>query len=1856
MEEEDEIILNKINKKASGYDGKFKNNETISQKLQRNKNVVTPYALSNDFTRGERTKGNYDLTNSDYMSGYENPETQDLNELRSTRQGGWGELGAGTGRVVSKVGREILKTAGAVVGTAWGLAGNASDLVTGNDNTDLLKDAFDNSFIRAVDENFEKFNNAALPVYVSDAVTNGGFFDKVTSGEFWATEGADGAGYLISAFAPGAALKALGASNKLFGGLTKLTSMRYGKSLDVSRRALAQAGITVDKIDSFVIPAANTFFEAGAESKGVTDSMEARYSEFEETYPQRQLDKLKEVDARRQSGEISIDEANQLSDEISNTTARMDFDDQKSKAARNTFLTNLLILAGPNYIQSKILYGKNGATNLLNNVSRPNAIKQAGRRLGESFLTEGSEEVGQTSTEGRNAERGLRGELSDTFIEDVNPLTFGRDFIKSLGTTEGQVAGFLGGVLGAPISIVQGHRQDSKDKIKSDKLRGKIETTGLSLNDIHLPIYKTEIITNPETGEETEVYSQDAAGKKVLIPENVAKVKQALDLHEEVSKQYDDAVDKGDVEAIDRLKKYGEHELIMSFVSEDEMTIDALKEHLKVTMPTVNVDAKTATDNLKRQNEIIDKAKYLQKELVLFKDMSTSIIKLNNPKATPTQVQNFMNGLANEFIKETSEIYDNQNRLNELNKTKSNLEKFTTLESIENVNYDSSKNEPLYENVKVRVNPRLDLVNNKIKELKKELSDASSFLDYGIWNSKIVNGAFNEMINSDTKLEVATSPEVVQTADDVINAINSATTLDELNAIDRKNNPGFTPYYTAKKTELEAAKTTTTLQNINQELAGEENDELEAAENTELVKSYTKTSKVGNIELNPFTLEDAVVTEITKNSITLTDVATNESFTYEFEEDINDNNSADDIDPTKVSVIAAGTTHSDHKSVGYDNNNPSFADYLMEARDKTGDVVTFELNELNVSPEGKKAIDIIKDGTNIAGNRQLLIDTLPINFVYNNGQGKSWSAFKGPNAVKLRANIVDAIINGAKLSELKTVVTNQESASFNTKFENGKPVVNNPLEIDFIKTLDEKNPENKVTLYHVNAKGDLVIVSNNKLPLPTSIKSNLTTQKGQIFIVLKNPKGVNVPVKLNFSKLNATKASTLARLYSEILADQTVRSKNLISLKSSNVALFNEILSSFKDELVLLGNNPATINIGEVIQSLVHEDSMNDKAITFTTDIEGNSAILFDGTLYNNDNIDEFGVALQNKYHNVITIAKEKNANENLSFKNPIYLKYLFDNGIVSTNLNTDGFAFKQFTDTKAGDKSKNTGSELWISSVVESTGIKTPVTTTPTIKLSPVEKLRAEEQIKKDEIEKRRDDELKNNPPLFEIGHVSLDKIQFKYDTEQKQLYAEYDKLISPLLKAETKPTELQEIESKIIELINQRNNDRVVRKGITDSNKQLINLDELDSIFKTWNDANGLTELLLKRDELNDVNQKPEVKPVINKNSKIYFDSSEIKLFTKNSTEFNSINFERIVRADTRFEEDYIFDIQNALYNEKDGSKSVYSILQLPYLKNGRNQFTYAYVKNSSNKIFVDQNEEFLINAFSKLDLNNLSKVEIENKIQTTFKEYYKNMNDFALSLNENEVIDSNSKEYKDIVKEAGLNNRGIIQQLDFIEGKLNQTDNKYIIKYRPGNRPYLQRIDKISNNISIVSITKKGLIKSKITEYNKLVSDILSKRKEGQDSIKGPDYMLDKNGNLIQGENVIYTDEGIVVDGSLETFDMIKELISETIENNYDNILKSQKNVVSLPTITLTNTMNTPGTQDNLDYKKAFNNLKVEGDNLLLQEGLERTLNVAVKNAELFKTTNPSLVPKFEKIISETTTKLIELADTIKKQQKC
>jgi len=229
-----------------------------------------------------------------------------------------------------------------------------------------------------------------------------------------------------------------------------------------------------------------------------------------------------------------------------------------------------------------------------------------------------------------------------------------------------------------------------------------------------------------------------------------------------------------------------------------------------------------------------------------------------------------------------------------------------------------------------------------------------------------------------------------------------------------------------------------------------------------------------------------------------------------------------------------------------------------------------------------------------------------------------------------------------------------------------------------------------------------------------------------------------------------------------------------------------------------------------------------------------------------------------------------------------------------------------------------------------------------------------------------------------------------------------------------------------------------------------------------------------------------------------------------------------------------------------------------------------------------------------------------------------------------------------------------KGMLAKAKTTVNKINaKYDAEIVVLSQPQAQPVVKPI------ATTPQISKEDLVKQKVAEYRKLVSDILAKRQPDSETIKGPDYIMDANGNFSPSETVTYTDEGILVDGQLETYAMVESFIRETVENNWDNILKSQEKVVSLPkqNPTIVNKTDIPGTPENKDYKEAFKNLEVKGDDLLMQEKLEKSLNIAKKNVELFTTKgNQAMIAKFEAVVKASEEELLKLAEKVRQQQKC
>jgi len=1326
----------------------------------------------------------FSLSNQDYLSGNEDPYTykgglntsseDPFNELRSERQGVWDELTAGTGRVGSKIAREALITLGAIGGTAVGLLGQTEDLITGEDNTTFLSTAFNNSFIKAIDDNFDKFNEENLPVYVSDSIKNGGFFDKVTSGEFYATEGADGLGYMVSAFGPGLAAKALGLGNKIFRAGVGVNKVLFGGNVRKARKAMGI--MNANKIDEMVIPAFNTWFEAGAEGKGVENTLNTpenikKYNENNFGTKQHQAAtnaKLKDLDLQRQQGKIDIDQYNQLSA----TAAEDSLEEMRQKhvadAVTNTVIKNAAILAGPNYIQAKILFGKNGATNLANKVATQaidSGEKTSGKflgkafeavttgktgkglkRIGEGFVREGGEEVAQTSIEHRNVEDALKGNIGKSMINDYALDTFTKDFLHSVTTTEGQVAGFLGGILAAPISVFQGAKQDVRDQTKEAKLIQKIRTAGTSLNDLNLPIYETRISKNPETGEEFEETVMDENGP-VQNKENIVKVGKAIKHHEELSKIYDKAVKEGDTETVENVKKLAEHDLIMNFINEDEMSLDALKQHLETIMPVNTEDKSKNNTNQKRTSDLIEKAKYLQKELVFFRDMSTSIIKIDDKTANKKEVESFMENLGRDFLKETSRAYDLNQALKKNEKAKAHLENQTRITEIPNPNYIEGVSHEMDKTVKTRINPRLDLVNKNIQRINEELDGIDKRLNKDIWDPKLINSTFKAQKNSDKKLQEELAPESVLKKDAKIAEVEKAKTREEVEAIDTEDEPVATTKKVNKQAVLtqkekeerdaelekeEALKAEeeeldvdlgNALSELEEELAGQE-DVVEITEEVgeEIIEEQAETvveveepikKKGGRPKKikDPITDETLEVVSSDKNAIKVK-TEEGEIKQYPVKKEPG-NGKAEDVVIEDPSPVLKGTSNSSSKTPGVatDEDAAAYISYMMEPRDKAGDKVSFSLNTINLEGSWKDAYDLynkkLKEGFSKISKeeRELLIKFLPLKTVFNNTNAAARVNNSRPGDLMLRESVVNALQEGLSLNQIFTEVENQEVPDFNSDVdENGKPAINNVL--DFYDFKNIKNITNEVPLYHINVLGEKIRVSNASASFKFRDGSVSPGLSGEIFVVIKSPKGHNVPVKLNTNKLTHIQAKGVSTIYKMILDDPGLKR---LSLPEKTGKEIDELYKSLSKEISILGKDLNTITFGQLLDFLVKEDSKHGREITYNTSAQDRNEriVSFMGIEYSLNNIEEvesFAKELElNKKHNVITIADE--SNPKVHFQNNEYLKYLFENKIVSSDLSTkEGERqFHQATYFKQGI----TGSELWIKSTVSKPEVK---------------------------------------------------------------------------------------------------------------------------------------------------------------------------------------------------------------------------------------------------------------------------------------------------------------------------------------------------------------------------------------------------------------------------------------------------------------------------------------------------------------------------------------------------------------------
>lgn len=749
--------------------------------------------------RGENTgygKSVYDKTLNWDADVDPNDIKGSINEHRYNEQSGWTQMAAGIARVGTKAATEVLKMPGYLGGAVAAI---------GAEKNQGWDTAVNNWWIKGLNNFNETINEEALPVYVGKAIKEGNLWDNISSTSFWATEGADGAGFIASMFVPGAIFKSIGLGEKIMGATAKTLELASGEQkVSNAVRMLSKLGIrTPEQFDVAGTAIANTLAESAAEAGGAIDNFDKTKDQFFENYSNIKLAELKEIDDRRKRGEIDVNEANRLSQEINNKSPEDAFNEQKGRLGRNIFLSNLAILAVPNLVQSKMIWGKAGAKALNAEVpSLLGKIANRGKNVGKAVVSEGFvEEASQSTVENLFTDKAKRGELGSSGItNDFNLGELGREYINTVSSTDGQKAIFLGGFFGGTMGAYQGAKQDIQDRKVSNTLLGLAKNGVNHFNSV----VEKDVYQRDENGNIIYNYNN----KPQYDPVKVKEMASSLNSIEQMSDEFNEAVEKGDDDAVKRIKNQAVNELITPFISQGEVGLQALRQHLNETSKAEDIQANDKNkDSQKFIESTMKKAADMQKRYETYKGFSKPLINLKNDSAEKNDFIDYYNSLADLYVAKEGERHDIKEDLKDLNSKKTELlRQLDNDESISrklNENYVEGVTEELYKNVKNYDDPRLQLLQDKITEQEKNLKEVDELIDKDLWDPKKVNESFDVFVKD--RNEVRETMKKVKEVQELLDKVESAQTLKDLDDL-KTDNPAIQDKINRKRALLEVQK------------------------------------------------------------------------------------------------------------------------------------------------------------------------------------------------------------------------------------------------------------------------------------------------------------------------------------------------------------------------------------------------------------------------------------------------------------------------------------------------------------------------------------------------------------------------------------------------------------------------------------------------------------------------------------------------------------------------------------------------------------------------------------------------------------------------------------------------------------------------------------------------------------------------------------------------------------------------------------------------------------------------------------------------------------------------------------------
>lgn len=1262
--------------KAKSYDDQFLDFVAQSQDYKNWANADNLKLANQNAFDFEQHQVDFDSSNQDFLPYQVNPfldQFADLSsndpyaEIRAQNQSDLNKGLKGVGRALTKGVAEIAKMPGVIGGL---IAAPFAEEGEG------FETAFNNEWIKSINNLNETVNTELLPVYVKKAVEEGNLWDNISSVDFWATEGADGIGYIASMLAPGAALKSLNIGNKILGTTAKGVALANGEQrLAGATRLLTEMGVTAQGIDLTAITLANTLFEAGSESGHAMENFQ------------------KDLDSRLELGEIDDVQYEQLLE-------------QKGKLGRDIFLSNVAILLGPNAIQSKMIWGKAGAKQLTKETpSILRSITNRTKDIGKATLSEGFfEEGGQSTVESMFTEAANKGQLTNNPLYDFNIGELADSYLDTVSSTDGQKAIFLGAFLGGGMYAFQGSRQDSRNRQYTNHILNLAEERVNNFNSIYS--------TDPYQRDSEGNIQLDENNLPVYDPVKVNKIAKSLYFTEEQNNEFEKAVREGNEELVNQYKEKAINQLISPFITEGDTGIQALQQYLEQTKPE-EVDSNIIPD-------IISKAEYLKDQYQAYKDFSSDLINLQNENANPQDIESFYNDLADTYINLKAEEYRQRNNLqNLINKKNSvikDIESNNSLLREDNPDFVEGQTEDIYKTRTIK-DPRIKELDNKIKQVRNNLKEIDNIVNNIIWNSEEVNKAFDEVVNNNNRLREENSPENIEKVNSELESVSNAVTEEELNEIKPDNSVVQQAKENKKEDLKEAIRQEEQLQKQSifeeQEISPEvRRIELENQRQQELSEANEKW--MSNVDEKGFPLE--TLPSIEKEINDRYDLLLSELDNENNISNPNIQNSTDGVDdsipvtnnenklesPTGRGLFNGAKAISTNRDTGekLDFVSEEYLAYERTPRNKTGERVNFEINNISLNnPYWTKALEMYNNRD--FSNLDYLYNHLPLNIKFTNSviapmetlpRTKDSRPIFEQTTLPLRKAIVDYISKGGNIGDISSVIEGQYEGSLKVQPQiettNGKLTPENSiLDLQILKGKERQEQLEYLTdnLYMVNWTGALENIVNKDKLIPTNLIG-----KGEIYLQIPTNNGKPFNLKLNFKRIEDYKGNAiynLLRLISQSSGNlnQINTDTTLKQLKQSNNSLYEELFNDdngiLANEVKLYSQNAIksvrkskdNITLNNILDILVFKDSTKAKTL-MNIDANGNlnlgslaaKQVITKSEL--EENLPETQQIvldfLKNKRYNVLVTKGEQGIN----FNNPSYLNYILDNNILSTN------------------------------------------------------------------------------------------------------------------------------------------------------------------------------------------------------------------------------------------------------------------------------------------------------------------------------------------------------------------------------------------------------------------------------------------------------------------------------------------------------------------------------------------------------------------------------------------------------------